>query len=336
MNSLKPQAQKVKFSVAIQSDTYKNLINKTLGDEKVAKQFIADISTVVSNNPTLSNCLPASILSAGLMAQSLKLSLSSSLGFAYIVPYGDKAQFQIGWKGLVQLAQRSGQFKRLGVREVHEGEYIGQDNFGDDLFKFDHKFDSNAVVGYFAYFELLNGFQKTMYWTKEQCEAHARKYSRSYGSGKQTDLWKNSFDQMACKTVLKLLLNRYAPLSVELQKAVLADQAIINDVANEKYEYVDNDFGNGEEVVEQKEEKVAKKSKVKEEDLKKLNELADKKREEVEIESQPKDMVAEFLKSQKESSIPPLAYADDSDDEIGTIDEGDDGEEDSGLGGLFG
>ena len=336
MNSLKPQAQQKKFSVLIQGDTYKNLINNTLGDKEIARQFIADISTVVSNNPALSNCQPASILSAGLMAQSLKLSLTASLGFAYIIPFGDKAQFQIGWKGLVQLAQRSGQFKRLGVREVHDGEYIGQDNFGDDLFKFDHKFDGNAVVGYFAYFELLNGFQKTMYWTKEQCEAHARKYSRSYGSGKSTDLWKNSFDQMACKTVLKLLLNRYAPLSVELQKAVLADQAIINN--DGKYEYVDNDLTeSNEEKSEEKEEKVTKKTRVKKEDLNKINALADKKREEVTIERNVpsgEDAVEAFLRQQKEQEE---ALEDDgvieedgnyADDFVGE-------DEEDGLGGYF-
>lgn len=353
MNSLRPQEQKKKFSVVIQSDTYKNLINNTLGDKEIARQFIADISTVVSNNPTLSNCQPASILSAGLMAQSLKLSLTGSLGFAYIVPYGDKAQFQIGWKGLVQLAQRSGQFKRLGVREVHEGEYIGQDNFGDDLFKFDHKFDANAVVGYFAYFELLNGFQKTMYWTKEQCEAHAKKYSRSYGSGKSTDLWKNSFDQMACKTVLKLLLNRYAPLSVDLQRAVLADQAIINN--DGKYEYVDAELETNDvvdtavkEKEEVKEEKVTKKTRTKAKEMKELDELAAKKKAELGIEKS-KDIVAAYSSYEKQNSVAQddegfIPSNDDYDtvaeDDYGMIDEeGDSVEEDeesySDLGGIF-
>lgn len=268
MNSLQRNTNKPKFSVAIQSDAYKNLINSTLGDKEIARQFIADISTVVSNNPMLQNCDSATILSAGLTAQTLKLPLTSTLGFAYIIPFKDKAQFQLGWKGLVQLAQRSGAFKRLGVREVHEGEYIGQDDFGDDMFKFDHKYDGNEVVGYFAYFELLNGFQKTMYWTKEQCQAHAKKYSKSYGNGSKTDLWSNSFDQMACKTVLKLLLNRYAPLSVEMQKGLVADQAVVKQDGS--YEYVDS--ATGEVIAEAPKQQTLAKEDVKVEEVKEVKE----------------------------------------------------------------
>lgn len=235
--------KKPKFSAALKSESYQRLINDTLGDKNVAQTFIAEISTVVSQNYQLQECDPATILSAGLMAQTLKLPLSPTLGFAYVLPFKSKnglsrATFQVGYKGLIQLAQRSGQFERLGVREVHEGEYIGQDEFGDDLFKFSHEFDSKSVVGYFAYFRLTNGFKKTMYWTVNQCKAHAKKYSRSYGNGKGTDLWTDNFDLMASKTVLKLLLNRYAPLSVELQKAVAADQSVINQDGS--YSYVDN------------------------------------------------------------------------------------------------
>ena len=228
-----------KFSVAIKSDAYQNLINNTLGDKEVARRFVAEISSVVSNNYKLAKCDAGSILSAGLLAQSLNLPLAPALGFSYLVPYGDKAQFQIGYKGLIQLGQRSGQFERLGVREVHEGEYIGQDEFGDDLFKFSHEFDDNKVVGYFAYFKLLNGFKKTMYWTVEQVKKHAKKYSKTYASTGDTNVWRDNFDTMACKTVLKLLLNRYAPLSVEMQKAIQADQAVINQDGS--YSYVDND-----------------------------------------------------------------------------------------------
>lgn len=240
---------KVKFSVALQSDAYKNLINNTLGDKEVARTFIAEISTVVAQNHMLQNCDNATILSAGLLAQSLKLPLAPALGFAYIVPYGNKAQFQIGYKGLVQLAIRSNQFERLGVRPVHEGEYVGQDEFGDDTFKFSHDYDSKPVVGYYAYFKLLSGFKKTLYWTKEQCELHAKQYSKSFGTGKTTDNWTNNFDGMAQKTVLKLLLNRYAPLSVELQKAIQSDQAVID--KDNKPVYVDNKDVETDESVEE-------------------------------------------------------------------------------------
>lgn len=235
--------QQPKFSVAIKSDAYKNMINSTLGDVDIARQFVTDITTVVSQNPLLGECDAGSIISAGLIAQTLKLPMASTLGFAYIIPYNcknkstgayeHKAQFQIGFKGLIQLCQRSGQFESLGVRTVHEGEYCGQDEFGDDVFKFSHDCDSKPVVGYFAYFKLLNGFKKTLYWTKEQCEAHGRRYSKQYGK-----LWTTDFDAMAQKTVLKMLLSKYAPMSVELQKAVTFDQSVVKEDGTP--DYIDN------------------------------------------------------------------------------------------------
>jgi recombination protein RecT len=231
------QTSKPKFSVAIQSDAYKKLINNTLGDADTAKKFVAEITTVVSQNPTLSNCDAGSIVSAGLLAQTINLSLAPSLGFAYIVPYKDKATFQIGYKGLIQLAIRSGQFERLGVRPVHEGEYAGQDEFGDDKFTFSHEFDANKTIGYYAYFVLVNGFKKTLYMTLEQVLAHAKQYSKNfakYGTG----LWADQFDLMAEKTVLKLLLNRYAPMSTEMHRAIKADQAVVK--GDDTFEYVDN------------------------------------------------------------------------------------------------
>lgn len=232
-------AEKTKFSVALQSEGYQKLINNTLGSPEIARKFVAEISTLVGNNPMLANCDNGSILSAGLLAQTLDLPLAPTLGFAYLVPYGNKAQFQIGYKGLVQLALRSGQFERLGSRSVHEGEYVGQDEFGDDMFKFSHDFDEKPVVGYYAYFILNNGFKKTLYMTKAQVNNHALKYSKAYASGKGTNLWKDQFDLMAEKTVLKLLINRYAPLSIEMAKAVQADQAVIK--PDGSYEYVDNE-----------------------------------------------------------------------------------------------
>lgn len=234
------QTQQPKFSVALKTDAYQKLINDTLGDKEVARKFVAEISSVVGNNFQLQKVEAGSILSAGLLAQTLKLSLTPSLGLCYIVPYGDKAQFQVGYKGLIQLAMRSGVFEKLGVKEVHEGEYLGMDEDGEDLFKFSHEFDQKKVVGYRAYFKLLNGFRKSFYWTVAQVKAHATKYSKAFGTGKATDLWTNNFDMMAQKTVLKLLLNRYAPLSVEMEltTAIKADQAVINDDGT--YEYVDN------------------------------------------------------------------------------------------------
>lgn len=231
--------KQVPFSVAIRSDAYKNMINGTLQDPKIAQKFVADITSVVANNPTLKNCDAGSIIAGGLMAQSLQLSLSQSLGYCYLVPYKDKAQFLVGFKGLIQLAQRTGQYRRLGVRVVHKGEYLGQDEFGDDTFKFSHDYDNEEVIGYYAYFELLNGFRKTLYMTKEQCEKHATKYSSSYKYKKGNSLWETDFDTMAQKTVLKQLLSKWGVMSIELQEAVKSDQAVIHDKDN--LEYVDNE-----------------------------------------------------------------------------------------------
>ena len=233
-----------KFSVAIRSDAYKKLINETLGNPEVARKFIADISSVVSNNYQLQKCEAGSIISGGLMAQSLNLPLSQSLGFAYLVPYGNKAQFIIGAKGIIQLAQRTGLYERIGVRNVHEGEYLGQDEFGDDEFKFSHEFDDKEVVGYFAYFKLTNGFKKTLYWTTKQCMSHAKRYSKAFTNSSTTSLWKTDFDTMAQKTVLKQLISKFGPMSVDIQRAVMADQAVIN--GRDDYEYVDNEEDNGE------------------------------------------------------------------------------------------
>ena len=238
--------ERLPFSVVIASDGYKKLINQTLGDANVARQFVADISAVVANNPTIRECEPATIITAGLVAASLKLPLAGNLGFAHIVPYKDKktgikkAQFQVGWKGFVQLSQRSGSFEKIGSRPVHKSEYKGQDEFGDDIFSFSHEYDNEEIIGYYAYLKLLNGFVKTLYMTKEQCEKHAAKYSSSYKFDRdKTTLWNTEFDTMAQKTVIKLLLSRYAPLSVDMQTAIKADQAVIN--TDGTYEYVENE-----------------------------------------------------------------------------------------------
>lgn len=218
-----------RFSIAIKSDSYQRLINDTLGDKEIARKFVADISSVVSNNYQLANCDAGSILAAGLTAQSLNLPLSQTLGFAYIVPYGIKAQFQIGKNGLVQLALRTGQYEKLGVRPVHEGELIDQDEFGEDVFKFSHEFDDKPVIGYMAYLRLVNGFAKKIYWTVAQCEKHGAKYSKSYHSASSTNLWKNEFDDMAQKTVLKQLISKWGIMSTELQMAIQRDQSVIRE-----------------------------------------------------------------------------------------------------------
>lgn len=239
-----------KFSVALQSDAYKKLINDTLGDPKVAIRFVADVSTLVANSTGLQSCDPKTVLSAALTAQSLDLPLSPTLGFSYIIPYKNtkrdadgteyqvyEATFQAGWRAWVQLAIRTGAYKKIGVKPVHEGEVKGQDEFGDDIVVFDHKYDNKPIVGYYAYFELVTGFKKTLYWTKEQCEKHGKKYSPEYRA-KGTGKWKEMFDEMSLKTVLKQLLSKWGITSVQLQTMIQADQAVVRGDGN--YDYVEN------------------------------------------------------------------------------------------------
>ncbi len=244
---VKQTTKQPKFSVAIQSDAYKRMITNTLGDPKVALEFIANISAVVSANPQLQQCDAGSIISAGFVASSLKLPLNQTLGFAYVIGYNDhktgtkKAQFQIGYKGLIQLALRTGQYQKIGCKAVHKGEVQGQDEFGDEIIKFDHKYDNEEVVGYYAYFKLLNGAIMTSYKTKEECEKHGRKWSKSYDK-----LWTSDFDAMAMKTTLKLLLSKYGILSTEIQMALKYDQAVINKTENgETIDYIDNPKSSG-------------------------------------------------------------------------------------------
>lgn len=233
--------EKPKFSVAIKQDSYKNLINNTLGDKELAREFVANISGVVSNNYALQKCDAGSIISAGLTASSLKLPLTATLGFCYVIPYGSKAQFQIGRKGLVQLAIRSGQYSSIGCDVIKDGEYIGRDKLtGEPLFNFRDNIDVNAkTIGYYAYLKLVNGFTKVIYWSVEKCQEHAKKYSKSYGNGSATDNWTTQFDTMALKTVLKQLISKWGIMSVDLQNAITKDQAVIKDDGTT--EYVDND-----------------------------------------------------------------------------------------------
>ena len=228
----------VRFSVAIKSEKYKTLINDTLGDPNVAKRFVAEISTVVGNNSALQECDARTIVSAGLLAQSLNLPLAPTLGFCYIIPYSKNATFQIGWKGLVQLAIRTKAYKSLGVNVVHNGEYLGRDKFGEPIVKYNDEMANEEIIGYHAYFELTNGFVKEIYWTKEMCEKHAKRYSVEYKT-KGTGKWKEMFDEKAKKTVLKQLLSKWGIMSTELVTAVEADQAVVKE--DGKYEYVDNE-----------------------------------------------------------------------------------------------
>lgn len=226
----------------LSKDDVKKRFMEVLGDN--AGAFMSSIVTLTaSSTPALQKCDPATIVSAAFSAAACKLSLSSSLGHAYIVPYKDVAQFQIGWKGLVQLALRSGQVKRIHVTEVYKDEIELIDHV-HGIYEFKHvesgmreKGDSSNISGYFAVFTLTNGFTKELYMSQEQMQAHAKKYSQSYrtdlSKGWNMSTWSKDSLGMSLKTVCKLLLVRWCPLSIEMQRAIEADQAVDGD-------YVDN------------------------------------------------------------------------------------------------
>ena len=228
------------FSTFMSSEGVKRKLNEIIGGEK-GQAFITSIISAVSTNPALKRCDNASIFSAGLIGASLNLAPSKELGHFYIVPYGDKAQFQIGYKGLIQLAVRSGQYKHLNVIEVKEGEmkFYNQltEEFEFKLIEDPEIREKTKTVGYFAMFELLNGFVKTIYWTKSKMEAHAKKYSQSYKSGKNS-FWNDNFDEMAKKTLLKQILTKWGAMSTEMEKVKKYDQAAIK--SDGSVEYVDN------------------------------------------------------------------------------------------------
>lgn len=220
--------------------------SEIFGDIQKSKAFIVSVLNAVQSNEALKRSTPESVLFAAATAATLNLPINQNLGFAYIIPYKTKvggnfvdvAQFQIGYKGLIQLCQRSGQFKTISASAIYEGQLESQNPLTGFIFDFEKK-ASDKVIGYAAYFELLNGFNKTMYMTLEQVKEHAKKYSKTFG--KDYGVWATDFNAMAEKTVLKLLLSKYAPMTVDIQKAVTADQSVVNDWEANNVTYIDND-----------------------------------------------------------------------------------------------
>lgn len=239
---------KPKFSVAIQSDTYKNLINRTLGDKDRATRFIASISSAVATNQKLQECDAGSILSGALLGESLNLSPSPQLGQYYLVPFNDSkkgykvAQFQLGYKGYIQLAIRSGQYKKLNVLAIKKGELIKYDPLNEEIevkiIEDEEERENTETVGYYAMFEYSNGFRKTLYWSKKRMEAHAEKYSTGYKAHKGYTFWEKDFDGMAFKTMLRQLISKWGIMSIDMQKAMEQDMSAIN--TDGTFEYVDN------------------------------------------------------------------------------------------------
>lgn len=237
-------------------EAVKGNIQETLG--KKTPQFIASVASLVNSNPAIAECTQKSILSSCLVAAALDLPINQSLGFAYIIPYNNRnkgvkeAQFQMGFKGYIQLAMRSGQFKTINTTDVREGEMTGNDRLTGEM-KFswvqDNR-DALKTVGYVAYMELINGFSKSLYMTTEELTKHATKYSQSFRNNSGgMNVWRDDFYVMASKTTIKALLSKYAPMTIDMQRAIQADQAVIGDT----YEYPDNTGELPEEVAAQKE-----------------------------------------------------------------------------------
>jgi len=235
-----------KFNQTITNPKTQDYLTQVLGQKKAS--YVNNVTALVSNNASLQQCDPISLMYATIKATALDLPLDNNLGFAHVIPFKDNkngvtnAQFQIGYKGFIQLAIRSGQFKTINVREVKEGEITEEDFLSGDMKfqKLDPAERLNAqTIGYVAFIRLNNGFEKTSFWTIEELQAHGKKYSQSYRRG--FGLWKDNFDAMAKKTVLKLLLSSFAPLSVEMlqiQTAVQSDQAVFT--ADNQMVYADN------------------------------------------------------------------------------------------------
>jgi len=217
----------------IKSEAFKNKIAEIL--DKKAPQFVASALSLVSNDKNLVNADKTSVFTALITAATLDLPINGNLGFAYIIGYAGKAQFQMGYKGFVQLAMRSGQFKTISVSEIYEGQIVSSDPLKGFEFDFEKEVEKTPekIVGYAAYFSLVNGFEKTLYMTKEQLQKHGKEFSQTYKKG--FGLWNEKFDAMAKKTVVKLLLSKYAPLSVEMQKSITHDQAVIREDGGLQY-----------------------------------------------------------------------------------------------------
>ena len=213
---------KLGLKALMNTPTMKNKFKEVLKEK--SDGFMASVLNLVNNDSYLSSVDPMSIVTSAMVAASLDLPVDKNLGYAWIIPYKGKAQFQLGYKGYIQLAQRSGQYQSLNVIEVYEGELRGWNRLTEQ-FEFDPEGRlSDKVIGYVGYFELLNGFKKTVYWTKQEIELHKRKFSKSdFG-------WKKDFDAMAKKTVLRNMLSKWGILSVEMQKATVTDENVVKDI----------------------------------------------------------------------------------------------------------
>ena len=244
------------FNQTITNVKTQEYLQSVLGEKKQA--FVNNMTALVSNDKALQACEPISLMFAALKVTSLDLPLDNNLGFAYVIPYRNnkenktEAQVQIGYKGISQLAIRSGQFETINVTDVREGELKGRNRLTGEL-ELDWINDDTArmkakIIGYIGYFKLLSGYSKTTYWSIEELKEHGLNYSQTFKKG--YGVWKDNFNAMAKKTVLKLMLNKGdAPMSVEMQQAIKYDQSVILD-EDGNHRYVDNQKPSAEDKLE--------------------------------------------------------------------------------------
>ena len=198
-----------------------------------AGAFMASIIELYQSDTYLQKCDPNKVVLEALKAATLKLPINKALGFAYIIPYKDVPTFQIGYKGIIQLAQRSGQYKFINAGEVYEGEVVNYNRI-TGMLEISGDATGENIIGYYAYFQLSNGFEKAVYWTKEKVIAHAKKFSQAYKAGKKDSPWFTNFDAMALKTVLKSIICKYGPMSVEMANTLSGDDERVEAEVAEK------------------------------------------------------------------------------------------------------
>ena len=229
----------------VNSENVKQKFHEMLG--KKSAGFLVSLLNITQTNDLLAKADPNSIIYSAATAASLDLPIDPNLGFTYILPYNKKqkdgtfknlATFQLGYKGFIQLALRSGQFKTISSAIIYEGQLIEENPLTGFVFDFKQK-KSEKIIGYASYFELINGFSKTFYMSVDECRRHGMEFSQSFKKG--FGFWKDKFDSMALKTVTKLNLSKYAPLSIDLQKAIVTDQSVVNNFEGTEIEYVDNE-----------------------------------------------------------------------------------------------
>ena len=233
-NTLAKSQQRLGLTAYLSKDAVKNQISNVLGGAK-GQQFIASIVSAVNNNPQLQECTNGSIVSAALLGASLNLTPSPQLGQFYLVPFKDKnrgtvAEFVLGYHGMLQLAIRSGQYKKINVLPIKAGELVRFDPLEEEievnLIEDEEERENAETIGYYASFTYLNGFKKSIYWSRKKMEAHALRYSAGYRAKKGFTFWEKDFDAMACKTMLRQLLSKWGAMDINMQTALDNDYSV--------------------------------------------------------------------------------------------------------------